>query len=264
MAILCVGYDVESDQSRTTRHFLKEMQRIHEDRGAPCSLFIKGRTLEKNVEQFKNLLDNDLFDMQQHTYSHLIFKHIPVIIDGKLQPVGEDEPLFKIQEEIERTQELFKNLLSLDVKGLTTPYAFYKGLSDRPDILKVLHDAGIRFIRSYARNEKSYNPVPLDVQPFFYEEQGFPDMLECPIQGWQDCIWRDRFGWNANWEKQVFMYIDHIVENDLYYGLAQHDWSSIKADKRMERTAAMLDYALEKEVQIIHYKDLYALKRGSN
>jgi len=105
--------------------------------------------------------------------------------------------------------------------------------------------------------------VSLEVQPFFYEAQGFPDILECPIQGWQDCIWRDRFGWNASWEKKVFMFIDHIVENNSYYGLVQHDWSSIKSDKRMERTAAILDYALKNDVQPLHYRELYDLQMSS-
>ncbi|MHA1697384.1 MAG: hypothetical protein ACTSWN_00935, partial [Promethearchaeota archaeon] len=125
------------------------------------------------------------------------------------------------------------------------------------DILAVLHDCGIRFIRSYGRNERSFNPVPLDVQPFFYKEQGFPDLLECPVQGWQDCIWRDRFGWKANWEKQVYMDLDYISEKGLYLGLVQHDWSSIKADKKMDKTAAIIDYALKRNLVIEHYLDFY-------
>ncbi|MHA1792821.1 MAG: polysaccharide deacetylase family protein [Promethearchaeota archaeon] len=257
--ILCIGYDVEHDNKKITRHFLKVMRKIHDEKNAPCTLFIKGKTLEKNAKHLKALKDNALFDLQQHTYSHLIFKKISMLIDNKVQEVGNDEPARKIREEIAKTSKLFHELLDIKVIGLTTPYAFYKGLEDRPDILQVLRDEGIKFVRSYGRNIKNYNPVPLEVQPYFYDKQGFPDILECPVQGWQDCIWRDRFGWKANWEREVSLALDYISEHDLYLGLAQHDWSSIKKDKNMQKTAKIIDDALERNVKIMHYQDFYKL-----
>jgi hypothetical protein len=141
--------------------------------------------------------------------------------------------------------------------GLATPYCFYLGLTDQPDLLQVLWDQGIRFIRSYGRKEFGFNPLSLDIQPFFYADQGFPELLECPVQGWQDCIWRDRFGWHANWERQVFQYLDYIADHNLYYGLLQHDWASLKGDRHMIRTRAILDYALKKQIRVLTYRELY-------
>ncbi|MHA1682986.1 MAG: polysaccharide deacetylase family protein [Promethearchaeota archaeon] len=254
---LCIGYDVESGSRKITRAFLREMERIHAGRDVPCSLFIKGQTLEASPVQFKDLCGNSLLDLEQHTYSHLIFKKIRMFVDGEESFVGNDEPAGRVREELERTRHIFLDLLGREPIGLTTPYAFHGGLRDRPDLLQVSRDSGIRFVRSWGRNARGFNPVPIDVQPFFYSTEGFPEILECPVQGWQDCIWRDRFGWNANWEREVFLSIDYIVERDLYLGLVQHDWSSIRADKKMKRTGAIIDYALDRGVRILHYKDLY-------
>ncbi len=255
--ILCIGYDVESDNPVTTKLFLEAMVPIHEELGVPCTLFIKGKTFLRNVDRIKALAGNKLFDLQQHTFSHLIFKRIDQVIDGMHHPVGHDEPAKKIRKEIVKTNKIFQKHLKCRPTGLTTPYAFYKGLADRPDILAVLHDAGIRFVRSYGRNEQGFNPVPLDVQPFFYDEQGFPDILECPVQGWQDCIWRDRFGWNAAWEDEVGKALDHVAAHGSYLGLVQHDWSSIQEDVKMERTRAIIGHAITRGMEILHYKQLY-------
>ncbi|MBN2153084.1 MAG: polysaccharide deacetylase family protein [Candidatus Lokiarchaeota archaeon] len=252
--IFCLGYDVEGKDEITTRLFLEKMIPIHSSRDAPCSLFIVGQTLERNVEDFRPLVDDPLFDLEQHTYSHFLFKQLREEVNRKVQIYGTNEPLEKIRFEIAKASELFRTLLNHDVIGITTPCAFYKGLADRPDILQVLHDEGIRFCRSYGRNIKGTSPVSLDVQPYYYDRQGFPDLLECPLTGWQDVLWRMRFGWKANWEEQVFMDLDYIAEHDLYYGLVQHDWSSIQEDIEMERTTKILDYAQSCDVRIMNYR----------
>jgi hypothetical protein len=55
--ILCLGYDTESGVPSTTRHFLKTMTALHRDLNVPCSLFIKGATLEQNLAWFPPLVD---------------------------------------------------------------------------------------------------------------------------------------------------------------------------------------------------------------
>jgi peptidoglycan/xylan/chitin deacetylase (PgdA/CDA1 family) len=260
---LCIGYDVESDNPKTTRLFLDAMVKVHESHDAPCTLFIKGKTLEKNKKQIKALLGNSLIDIQQHTYTHLIFKRIDCYIDNidpkmgiKHEIYGNNEPINIIKEDVEKATSVFKQALGIFPIGLTTPYAFYQGLTDRPDILKVLHDAGIRFMRSWGRNEAGYCPVPLDVQPFFYTDQGFPDMLECPVNGWQDCIWREANGYTARWDTQFNSDLD-ATRNGGYIALCQHDWSSIQQDQNMSMTAAIIDHARENGASILHYQALY-------
>ncbi|MEX2684381.1 MAG: polysaccharide deacetylase family protein [Candidatus Sigynarchaeota archaeon] len=258
--VLVIGYDVESDNPGTTRQFIDAMTKVHEARGVPCTLFIKGKTLEKSAKHFKLLVGNPLFDLQQHTYSHLIFKRIDCYCYRGHETYGRDEPIDAIKKDVEKASQAFQNKLGFRPIGMTTPYAFYKGLADRPDILKVLHDAGIRFTRSWGRNEKGYNPVPLDVQPFFYDEQGFPDMLECPANGWQDCVWRQEHGYEKRWDEKFNADLDQVIARGGYINLCQHDWSSIRQDPEMRMTAAIIDHALAAGARILSFKAFYEEK----
>nr|MDO8085169.1 polysaccharide deacetylase family protein [Candidatus Sigynarchaeum springense] len=259
-ATLCIGYDVESDNARTTGLFIAAMTRVHEARGVPCTLFLKGKTLEKSAKHIKRLVGNPLFDLQQHTYSHLVFKRIECYCYRGKEIYGKDEPIDAIQKEVEKASQVCQKKLGFRPIGMTTPFAFYKGLTDRPDILKVLHDAGIRFTRSWGRNEEGYNPVPLDVQPFFYDEQGFPDMLECPANGWQDCIWRQEHGYKNRWDEKFNADLDEAAARGRYICLCQHDWSSIQEDPQMAMTAAIIDHARAAGARILSYKALYEEK----
>jgi peptidoglycan/xylan/chitin deacetylase (PgdA/CDA1 family) len=254
---MCIGYDVEAGNPKTTRLFLDAMVKVHESRGAPCTHFIRGQTLEKNARQIKELAGNPLFDLQQHTYSHLIFKRIEADTGKTHEVYGNDEPIEAIKADVEKANLIFRKKLGFSPAGLTTPYAFYRGLLDRPDILKALHDAGVRFLRSWGRNEKGYTPVPLDVQPFFYDGQGFPDMLECPVNGWQDCIWRTDNGWKARWDQAFIADLDQVASRGDYIALCQHDWSSIQEDPEMAMTAAIIDHARGAGVRIVSYKTFY-------
>jgi len=57
----------------------------------------------------------------------------------------------EIREEIGKTQTVLADLFGIECRGLTGPWNYYRDLVDRPDILQVLDDAGIRWIRTYGR-----------------------------------------------------------------------------------------------------------------
>ena len=42
-------------------------------------------------------------------------------------------------------------------------------VADRPDLLAMLDLANIRYVRSWGRDARGWQPVSFDVQPFFYE-----------------------------------------------------------------------------------------------
>ena len=60
-ATLCIGYDVEAGNAKTTGLFIDAMTKVHEARGVPCTLFLKGQTLEKSAKRIKRLVGNPLF-----------------------------------------------------------------------------------------------------------------------------------------------------------------------------------------------------------
>ena len=91
---------------------------------------------------------------------------------------------------------MLRTTLGVECIGLTGPWCYYRGLRDRPDILQVLWEEGIRFTRTDGRNERDWHPVAIDLQPYWYDALGFPEMLEIPIHGWHDCVIRGEvLGW---------------------------------------------------------------------
>lgn len=264
-ATFLLGYDVESQGLgrigvEETKKFLKVAAPLHQELHAPCTLFICGKTLENNIEEFQRVKEGfgDIFDFQQHTYSHVLLKTV-VQENEKGIAIFRGGTLDEIRKEVEKTNELLKKYLDVNCVGLTGPYGYYRGLSDRLDILKILHDSGIRFVRTYGRNEYDWFPVPFQIQPFWYDKQGFSEVLEFPMQGWADCVWRDYYGWDRKEEylQLVKEGIDYIAAHNLTWCYVQHDWSSIKGDPSMEITRKIIEYAEKRGVSLMSYNDYY-------
>ncbi len=259
-AKLLVGYDVESSQNpKLVDRFLRKAKDVHGDFEAPCTLFLVGKVVENNWKKLSRILNNsEIFDLQQHTYSHTLLKTVCIERDDKTQVIRSGS-LKEIEQEIRRTNDLLSNKLGINCKGLTGPWGYYRGLSDRPDLLEILHRNGIRFLRTWARNEKDFQPVSFEIQPFWYVDQGFPDMLELPIQGWQDVYWRQAHGWQVTEGYLEFLRdtLDFVEDKGLVWCYGTHDWSSIKEDPDMSIMRGLLEYARERSVDIVHYNDYY-------
>jgi len=265
MATLLIGYDVEAQEPEITERFLKKAGEIHRALKVPCTMFLVGKTLEKNINGCQDLTKNELIDFQQHTYSHMLLKTVVIETEGKIKLL-KGGSLSEIEEEVRKTNELLNKYLNVECIGLSGPWGYYRGLSDRPDILEILHNSGIHFTSTYGRNEKDFQPVDFEVQPFWYGPQGFDNILEVPSQGWQDVYLRDKYGW-ANLDaylKHIKKDLDYIFEHDLVRAYCQHDWSSIRNDPDMSLTRQVIEYALEKGIKVMSYREYYYRKATKN
>ena len=275
MAYLLMGYDTENYVDPSLKHkvdwgvtvnFLSKMKRVHEELKAPCTLFIVGKLLEEPsvLKGLRELAGSPLFDLQQHTYSHQRLKTV-VENDGKKITVFEGAPLEKIREEVNLARKILQEKLGVHSSGITGPFGYYRGLSDRPDVLRVLHDVGIRFTRTYLRNENDWGPLSIEAQPFTYEPQGLPDILEIPAQGWQDV----HYFWTHGWDKREDLLrcnkklVDEIAEKDLVWSVCQHDFSSCQEDPEMSYTKELLSYAQSKGVTVTSHKAYYEKTIGN-
>ena len=147
--------------------------------------------------------------------------------------------LDQIRDEVRPTTALLRDTYGVACAGLTGPYAYYRGLMDRPDILEVLWDEGIRFTRTDGRNEHDWHPVRHRPAAVLVRGPRFPDMLEIPIHGWHDCVIRDEvLGWDDldGYVASVRPDLDRAAAEDTVFSLCQHDWSSIRADPEMTAT----------------------------
>jgi len=269
MATVLIGYDVEAcaigeglaclgahgmgeavDRS-TTAKALRLIRRNHEEHDVSGTLFVCGRTLVHNVEALEPFVDHPLFDIQQHTYSHTLLKD-----DHWKGGTFLASPVVAIEQEVRQTSEALRRLLGVECTGLRTPHGYHLGLTDRPEMLAALHRCGIRFVSSWARNAEGVNPTPLSVQPFWYGEQGFGDLLEIPFQHWLDGTWFEEFGIDRGVEFGAVLReaVDEIVAADLVYGVCFHDWAQIRYRENETRwVAGLMTYAREQGAELLHY-----------
>jgi peptidoglycan/xylan/chitin deacetylase (PgdA/CDA1 family) len=243
----------------TCREALELLTDIHADVGVPATLFVCGRTLLHALEPVRAAKASGLFDVQQHTFSHVPFKDIVYSPGPGLVGTIRAAPPEALLEELVFTSRLLQEQLGSECVGLRTPFGYYRGLRDRPDLLAIVRAAGLRYITSWGRNEANANPTPW-VQPFAYAEEGYPDILELPFQFWLDVVWFDQHGYDTGPELRAALEgaVDVIADADLVYGACFHDWVAVASDeRRVGWLRGFLRYAVEQGVEVTTYTDYW-------
>jgi peptidoglycan/xylan/chitin deacetylase (PgdA/CDA1 family) len=281
VATLLIGYDTESAavgeglarflgpdvpqyrralDPESTRRGVALLSRLHEELGAPCTFFVCGRTLLHALDAIEPLAASPLFDIQQHTYSHVVFRDVRYRAEeGGPEAVLPETPAAALRAELTFTSELIRKYLGRECSGVRTPFGYYRGLRGRPDLLGIVRDTGHRFVSSWGRNEENGNPTPW-VQPFAYADEGFPAILEIPFQFWLDGIWFDLHGYGEGraFRRALEGAVDEIAEQDLVFATAFHEWCAVEADE--EGTGwirGLIERARERDVEILSYADFY-------
>ena len=287
MATLLIGYDTEAAavgeglarfispdvpqyraalEPDVTRRGVRVLQRLHEELEAPCTFFICGRTLLHALDALEPLTSSPLFDLQQHTYSHVVFRDVRYTAQGAAgEAVIPETPHVALREELRITSDLIRRYLGRECVGVRTPFGYYRGLRGRPDLLAILEETGHGFVTSWGRNEDNGNPTPW-VQPFNYAEEGYPGLLEIPFQFWLDGVWFDQYGYREGraFGRALAGAIDEIAGTDTVWGTAFHEWVAVEADE--EGTGwirTLITRAREAGVEIMSYRDYWAQISGA-
>jgi peptidoglycan/xylan/chitin deacetylase (PgdA/CDA1 family) len=238
---------------------LEIIARVHQSVGAPGTLFVCGRTLLHALDAVRRAQATGLFDVQQHTFSHAPFRDIHYEGGPGALAVIPASPPVALREEVALTSRLLRDHLGVDCVGIRTPFGYHRGLRERPDLLAILRECGIRYTTSWGRNEENGNPTPW-VQPFAYAEEGYPDILELPFQFWLDVVWFDQHGYETGpaFLEALKGAVDHIVEHDLVYGACFHDWVMPASDEeRVGWLRGFLAYARDRGVEVTTYTDYW-------
>jgi hypothetical protein len=231
----------------------------HEDVGVPGTLFVCGRTLLHALDDLKRTRATGLFDVQQHTYSHLPFRDIHYDGGPGTLAVIPASPPLALREEVALTSRLLRAHLGVECVGIRPCFGYHRGLRERPDLLGLLRDCGIRYTTSWGRNEENGNPTPW-VQPFTYEDEGYPDLLEIPFQFWLDVVWFDQHGYETGPQLLDALKgaVDHVVEHDLVYAACFHDWVMLaSAEEQVGWLRGFLAYAKERGAEVLTYTDYW-------
>jgi len=229
---ILLGIDVESASDDSLGYAEYATQMYHQLE-IPVTYYVTGRVLEMHGPVFAAIGNDPLIDLQCHTYDHLllktVFMDLPAGVSGhddKPQFLKRGAALEEINADLARCRRLWQAVLGRQPVGLTGPWGYYRGLQDRPDILEMLHGHGFRYLRTFARNERDCQPVPLEWQPFFYEPQGFGDMLELLVHDYQDDFyWRmfARPGPSDTYEAHLRTVAQRAAEANLVWSACSHD-----------------------------------------
>jgi hypothetical protein len=99
------------------------------------------------------------------------------------------------------------------------------------------------------------------VQPFAYDEEGFPGILEIPFQFWLDGVWFDAHGYGEGraFRKALEAAVDEIAEQDLVFATAFHEWCAVEANEQGTGwIRGLVEHARACGVEIMSYADYWA------
>lgn len=239
----------------------KRIVEVHHKHQMPATFFLVGRALESAPEEYRKLLDDPLFEIASHTWSHqLLMKHA---LCG--DAIKEQEAL----EEIVRAKTLIEQVFGRRCVGFRTPCGFPQGLKGETNTLRLIAEAGYTYVSSQLWGPDFTLPAP-PAEAYSYAADGFPDLIEFPGHGWHENLLKGNnsiFGMHETkilmfpqpfpeavptgfvktpaeefrYNNQVF--IDLALARKLSYAsLIWHPWSLGMFDPRMEMLEMTFDY----------------------
>lgn len=149
----------------------------HHEHQMPATFFLVGEALLKSRSEFRDLLDNPLFEVASHTWSHVLLQDHP--FGTKAVPHAQ------ALEEIRRSKEAVEDVFGRPCIGFRPAYAFVDGFRGNRPLLEAIVDAGYRYTASVAWGQDYSLPAPV-AEPFTYESDGFPGLIEFPACGWHE------------------------------------------------------------------------------
>jgi len=177
------AYDTESPACLAA---CRKIVEVHKRFAMPATFFIVGRTLDAHPAEYRQLLDHPLFEVATHTYSHRMLR------DNAF--CGAAITLDERRKEIVKGKEAVERVFERSCIGLRPGCGFDNAFKGEPAVLKLLREAGIRYVSSLLWGP-DYSLPALLTEPFSYEEDGFPDLWELPGHGWHENLLKDHNRW---------------------------------------------------------------------
>lgn len=241
---------------------------VLEQHEVPATFFIVGALLEKAGDRLASILINTpLVEVQSHSYSHMAMKSEETAVAEQLR------------QELRKTSDLIAEHFGTRPIGFCAPGNFYQGLQGCRKPLQVLWDEGYRFIGSDGEGPRE-QPMPAPfTQPYWYAEDGFPDLLEEPITGWHCNMLFNTGGQSDGFQPQVGFpdgsmleklpatveegfdarakEFQYAIDNGLVYAPGNHPWSLYRFDPEMTHLSRLIEMAKANDVPILNCSQLY-------
>ena len=250
----------------------------HRKHRMPATFFIVGEVLEATPDAFRELLDDPLFEIASHTWSHRMLRDNP-FCGPAVAPDAIREEIFRGRDAVD------KHFPDRRCIGLRPGCSFVDGLKGAAQVLAWVDEAGYEYVSSMAWGPDYTLPAPLN-QAFTYAGDGFPRLAEYPCHGWHDNVLKsmskpgywteprrvvafpplfpeavppgpiagpdDEFRYNNK------VFIDRAAREGLdYVSLIWHPWSLALFDPGMKMLDRTFDYVLEMGLQPTTFAEMH-------
>lgn len=263
------AYDTESPACLAACRKIVEVHRRHE---MPATFFIVGTTLEANRREWVELLDDPLFEVASHTYSHKMLRDHPVC--GPAASPGQREI------EIRRGKQVVEDAFGRECVGLRPGCGFANAMSGAAEELRHIADAGFRYVSSLLWGPDYSLPARVE-RPFTYVADGFPGLWELPGHGWHENILKKTTSVSMRrltlWPPELpaaipaahvetpeeefavnRVFLDAAIRDDApFLSLIWHPWSLDRFDPDMKMLELTFAYARERGMDPCTYADIY-------
>jgi peptidoglycan/xylan/chitin deacetylase (PgdA/CDA1 family) len=240
---------------------LELILKIHKKYKVSATVFVLGKLLELCKNEVTKLISRYKIDIQQHTYSHILFKEDK---NRSKKPAS----LSDIKYEIKITNDLIKDYLEVDAIGLSTPIGYYGGLKSEKEVLKFLKKEVFKFVKSDSRDIGNKLPGPFMVngkikQPYFYNN----GIFELTGQGWHDCVIKGLIPHELppkianNPIEELLYYLNDLKfaqnNQNQIYSPSFHPWSIAMRDPTEYVIESLIKYSIKNNIVVISAKDFY-------
>jgi len=268
------AYDTESARCLEA---CRKIVEVHKRLEMPATFFIVGKTLDANPKEYKELLTNPLFEIASHTWSHKMLRD-NVFCGPAVSADEKREEIFRGKEMVERTFER-------PCLGVRPGCSFDDGLRGAVDVLKLIGEAGLKYVSSLAWGP-DYSMPALLREPFNYAADGFADLWELPCHGWHENLLKNNNGWGPRrltlWPPVMpeaipskfvktpedefavnRIFIDRALDrNKPFVSLIWHPWSLYKFDPEMKMLELTFAHVHKIGLKPCTYADLYKQVSG--
>lgn len=285
--LLALGYDTErpygalaeTEEGKKLRKrqlaFVQKLIETLDSEAVPRTFFILGNYLERCLDDYtkddlREIYDkkNPLNEIQQHSYSHPVFRHIPGM-EGRVV-VSQRE----FAEDIKRASAVLDDILDVKPNGIRTPVGYHHDLTDMPEIIAFLFSLGFLYVSSNLRSETTLEgSLTYERQPHSYAHVRHSGMFEIPSVGWQDTVftqygrtkyktWCPRDIDNAEdivaYYRKLFAQAEKMAETQsgVFLPLCLHPWAVMEYDSKLEVHKRILNAARDRSIKIIFYGDI--------
>jgi hypothetical protein len=233
-----------------TKRYAVEAGRRVRAAGGVVHYFVVGQVLEQPDVNWLKELAAAGHSLGNHTYDHVNvratrpqdlqfrFQRAPWLIEGKM-------PIQVIEENIRLASAAMKARLGVSVAGFRTPGGFADGLSNSPDVRRLLRDLGFRWVSS----KYPGSPIPIQsvqpdaefmrqllvaqeaAQPFKY-----PDgLIEIPMSPLSDIVAFRTGRWQRGWFLDTIgRAVDWAIERHAVFDFLAHPSCLYVVDPKFE------------------------------